>query len=90
MHPMLKQVIVSSRPSLTRSKLLRAHALLADFRRLLLLQIMPDGNTNPDEPNDTRNDSVCDLASRRVIGELQAQASLDEGKGDEDTAPPDV
>ena len=51
---------------------------------------MPDGNTNPDEPNDTRNHSVCDLTSRRVIGELQAQASLDEGEGDEDTAPPDV
>ena len=51
---------------------------------------MPDGNTDPDEPNDTRNNSICDLASRRVIGELQAQASFDEGEGQEDTAPPDV
>lgn len=51
---------------------------------------MPDGDTDPDEPNDPRNNSVCDLASRRVIGELQAQASLDEGEGQEDTTPPDV
>lgn len=51
---------------------------------------MPDGNTDPDEPNDTRDDPVCDLASCRVIGELQAQASLDKGEGQEDTAPPDM
>ena len=87
----VEQVIVSSsRPSLTRSELLRAHALLVDFRRLLLLQIMPDGNANPGEPNDTRNNPVCDLATCCVIGKPQAQASLDEGKSQEDTAPPDV
>ena len=51
---------------------------------------MPNGNADPDEPNDARNDSVCDLASSRVIGELQAQAAFDEGQGYEDTAPPDV
>ena len=51
---------------------------------------MPHGDTDPDEPNDTRNNAVCDLASRRVVGELQAQTSLDEGEGQEDPAPPDV
>ena len=70
--------------------LLGTDALLADFGGLVLLQIMPDGNSDPDEPDDTRNDPICNLAFGCVAGELQAQASLDESEGEEDTAPPDV
>ena len=51
---------------------------------------MPHGNAQPDEPNHARNHSICDLATSRVVGELQAQSALDDGEGEEKAAPPDV
>ncbi len=51
---------------------------------------MPHGDAEPADPNDARNDPVCNLAAVRVGGELQAEAALDEGEGEEEAAPPDV
>ncbi len=51
---------------------------------------MPHGDAEPADPNDARDDPVCDLAAVRVGGEFQAQAALDEGEGEEEAAPPDV
>lgn len=64
--------------------------LLPDFWGLTLLQIVSYRNTEPAKPNDTRNHSICYLASGRVVGELEAQASLNDGEGQNGTAPPDM
>ena len=51
---------------------------------------MPNRDTDPDEPNNTRDDAVGDFATGGVISELEAEAALDEGEGEEEAAPPDV
>ena len=51
---------------------------------------MPHDHTEPADPNQAGDNPVCNLASGRVIGELQAQASVDDGQGEEEAAPPDV
>ena len=51
---------------------------------------MPNGNTEPADPHYARDNSVRYLASRSVIGKFQAQASFDDGEGQDKTAPPDM
>ena len=51
---------------------------------------MPNGNTEPADPNYARDNAVCYLASRGVISEFQAQTSFDDGEGQDKTAPPDM
>ena len=51
---------------------------------------MPHRNTEPADPYQTRNDTICHLASVRVIGKFQAQASLDDGERQDHAAPPNV
>ena len=51
---------------------------------------MPDGNTEPDDPDQAGDNTIGDFASCRVGGEPQAQAALDDGEGQDDAAPPHV
>ena len=51
---------------------------------------MHHGNTEPDDPDQAGDNTISDFASRGVSGEFQAQASLDDGEGQDDAAPPDV
>ena len=51
---------------------------------------MPHGNGEPGDPDQAGYDTIGDFASGGVIGESQAQASLDDGEGEDDAAPPHV
>ena len=51
---------------------------------------MHDGNTEPDDPDHAGYNTIGDFASCCVGGELQAQASLNDGEGQDHTAPPHV
>ena len=51
---------------------------------------MPHGHTGPDQPNDTRDDTIRDLATGRIMREFETETALDEGEGEEEATPPDV
>lgn len=49
-----------------------------------------DDGGDVDAPDERGDDAVRDLAAARVVGELEAQASVDDAEGDDDAAEPDV
>ena len=51
---------------------------------------MPHGHAEPAEPDDAGHNPVRNLAPGGVVGELEAQASLNDGESEENTTPPDV
>ena len=51
---------------------------------------MHHGHSEPDDPDQAGHNTVGDFASCCVVGEVQAQASFDDGEGQENAAPPHV
>lgn len=83
-------------PSLAITKLhhtvVPVHKVLAwlSLGAPLALEPCDDNDDHPQQPNQARNNAICDLLCGGIVGELEPECAVDDAKRDDGTAPPDV